>query len=593
MKRHLARFGFIPAIFGMLFACATTGTKEDAIVDGVDSLIELISEKTVNMLEEGSALAVYYFTLEGEISGISEYLINDLTTTIANMGKSKIKVVSRQTLDRILTEHAFQMSDLADRENQVLVGKQLGAELILTGFITPVSDLFKLNIQLIEVATGVVKGGFILDFRPEKDFEKKIASSDGEQLSETVKVEEKVVTRGGVATLTTIFETFDEVITGIQLSRYEDYWGDNFSSVESSIGIDEKGSQDGSACALFSLQGKAGLDNVMEWWDDSYLTYYFDLKIPWDHSEFDGVHLSLKLVDFSFAEVFIKQMIDDEELIFALQIYLTPGEWYDLRIPFYNFYSIDDDYEIDPGEPLTLSIVVPYHENYLHYHFREVGGFKGKVLVDNIGFFNTKGVDDDSLLGTFDDELLRMAPVPELYGTTFHWDYSENDEGEFKKTKGFKSQSIVLSENTDGPAGNYLSLSAHLEITEELRDFIEGEQSIALYLRARAGKSWEEYEALGFFIRSNILDHGEIEAVDAFYDSYYYADFNISSLWTKINIPFSRFEGDRKPLSNSREGIRKPEITICFEIPNGILKKAISNGRLDITLDLDEIVLAR
>ena len=213
--------------------------------------------------------------------------------------------------------------------------------------------------------------------------------------------------------------------------------------------------------------------------------------------------------------------------------------------------------------------------------------------MDNIGFFNIKGVEDDSLLGAFDDELSRMAPVPELYGTTFYWDYSESDEGEFKKTKGFESQSIVISENADGPAGNYLSLSAHLEITEELRDFIEGEQSIALYLKVRAGKSWEEYEGLGFFIRSNILDHGEIEAVDVFYDSYYYADFNISSLWTKITIPFSRFEGDRKPLSDSREGIRKPQISIYFEIPIEILNKAISNGRLDITLDLDEIVLTR
>ena len=81
------------------------------------------------------------------------------------------KVVSRQTLDRIIEEVSFQMSDIADEESQVSLGKQLGADIILTGTITPIEGEYQLNAQLIEVETGVVLGGFIYDFWVESDLE--------------------------------------------------------------------------------------------------------------------------------------------------------------------------------------------------------------------------------------------------------------------------------------------------------------------------------------------------------------------------------------------------------------------------------------
>lgn len=92
--------------------------------------------------------------MENERSDVSDYLINGLTTQIANRGRGKIKLVSRQVLDRIMAEFSFQLSDLTSMDTQLQVGNQLGASLILTGFITPLTNRYKLNAQLVEVETG-------------------------------------------------------------------------------------------------------------------------------------------------------------------------------------------------------------------------------------------------------------------------------------------------------------------------------------------------------------------------------------------------------------------------------------------------------
>jgi TolB-like protein len=104
---------------------------------------------------------------------VSDYLIDSLTTELANAvsyEEIRVNIVSRKALDRILTELAFQASDLAERDSQIAVGRQLGADLILTGTITPVGEEYKLAAQVLEVETGIVRGGMLMDFWLEPDF---------------------------------------------------------------------------------------------------------------------------------------------------------------------------------------------------------------------------------------------------------------------------------------------------------------------------------------------------------------------------------------------------------------------------------------
>lgn len=155
----------------LLPGCATfSGGNEFA---DVDALIEDASWEAVEILwnnyedlEEGPTrtMAVYYFLEDGKVSARSDALIEGLTTQLANAiayEGIRVGVVSRTNLDRILEELAFQSSDLVDPATQKSVGRQLGADIIVSGVTTATDRGDKFNIQLIEVETGVVLGGMI------------------------------------------------------------------------------------------------------------------------------------------------------------------------------------------------------------------------------------------------------------------------------------------------------------------------------------------------------------------------------------------------------------------------------------------------
>ncbi|MGC9312063.1 MAG: CsgG/HfaB family protein [Sediminispirochaetaceae bacterium] len=145
--------------------CASMASAEDVTEEIAWEIVDRAYEQPE--LFSGKTLAVYYFTDEGEKSGISDYLIDTLTSQIAQALREEeldLKVVSRQVLDRIMKELEFQLSALADEENQVRIGRQMGADIILTGTVTPINGDYRINAQLIEVESGAVLDGYLYEF---------------------------------------------------------------------------------------------------------------------------------------------------------------------------------------------------------------------------------------------------------------------------------------------------------------------------------------------------------------------------------------------------------------------------------------------
>lgn len=152
------------ALFSVLSGCATLGTPAEILEDLSWELLEYIP------YESKETLAVYYFLENRRESPRSDYVLNLLSTGIANAiyeENRPLVLVSRTVLDRILEEQAFQVSALADPGTQLLLGKQLGAQIIVTGTITPVPDGYEVNAQMIRVETGAVLGGVVRTVRPE------------------------------------------------------------------------------------------------------------------------------------------------------------------------------------------------------------------------------------------------------------------------------------------------------------------------------------------------------------------------------------------------------------------------------------------
>jgi TolB-like protein len=160
MRRTYAALLF--AALSLLAAgCATVKDAGKALDDASWELVEAFPSKGDH------TVAVYYFTEDGKVSAMSEYVINRMTTEIANAireEKLNCLIVSRNTLDRLIEEQAFQVSEFTDPVTQIAIGKQLGADLIITGTITPFSSEYEINAQVIDIQTARVLGGCVRSF---------------------------------------------------------------------------------------------------------------------------------------------------------------------------------------------------------------------------------------------------------------------------------------------------------------------------------------------------------------------------------------------------------------------------------------------
>jgi len=573
----------------LLPGCTSQPAKQQAI-QGIDEVIDQTTRGILADLppEEGRTLAVYYFTVGGEVSGISDYLINGLTTSMATQGKGRLQVVSRQVLDRILSEASFQMSDLTRKETQIRIGEQLGADLILTGFIDPVADYYKLNTQVVEVATGVVLTGLILDFQLEEDFAQKVGYG-----SEVITVEREVIEVGGTATTTTLFETFDKGAPEIQLSHREEYWGPRVLDAFGTIELVESGSIDDSAFARFVFEGSLDSADISQGWEDSDLYFTAIVNTAEKPKGFEGLSLSIKPEGFADTGLALIQEKPERNLFFYRTLTLNDQQWRDLKIPFAAFIPDEGGDRIDPNLPVVIEVTAEFEENYLAHKMRSGTEVGCAVGLDNVGFFRKKGEEDPRILESFNDDIDRLVFGAQLYGSSLYTDYSESDQGEVKVNRGVKNQELLLTKSEGGQSGDYLSVKARLELTEAIRDFHADEQNITMFVKTVLPRSLQGFGALSFYIRSDLLTEGWLELSHEASGRYYGYEFGASSFWTRVRIPFDSLLGEEGSLKEIGEYPEQMALWLYFDLPPQRVERALgrSSGVLEFELGLDDFLL--
>ena len=187
MKRFL--------IFMLLLAIGATGTTQPLDVGEAFEVIAGSVQTSIDALDTDSAqsIAIYYFTTNGERSELGDILSQELTTFLAGHSKQNIQIVSRDQVDVIMEEHAFQLSGLIEESQIVDVGKKLSAHFIGTGYLLAAEGSARLNFQLIHVESGEVVAGEILSIQLTDE----LSQLSGEP--QTASIESKVRTLIGSA----------------------------------------------------------------------------------------------------------------------------------------------------------------------------------------------------------------------------------------------------------------------------------------------------------------------------------------------------------------------------------------------------------
>jgi TolB-like protein len=139
--------------FPALTAHAQTVSLDNAIKGGVDELSR--------NLNKGSMAAV--LSMRSDSARMASYIIDEITSSIVN--KRLFTVVDRLQLDIIRQEERFQLSGEVSDESARAIGKKLGAQVIITGSIDPVSNYHRFRLQMIEVETAIILATYSVNVR--------------------------------------------------------------------------------------------------------------------------------------------------------------------------------------------------------------------------------------------------------------------------------------------------------------------------------------------------------------------------------------------------------------------------------------------
>ncbi len=103
--------------------------------------------------EKKSKIAIMEFPdLHGTISEFGKFIPEELTTRL--FMTRKFEVLERQLLNKVLEEQNLGMSGLIDATSAAQIGKVLGVDAIVTGTITDMGNMIRINARMIATETA-------------------------------------------------------------------------------------------------------------------------------------------------------------------------------------------------------------------------------------------------------------------------------------------------------------------------------------------------------------------------------------------------------------------------------------------------------
>jgi hypothetical protein len=144
----------------VLSACAASPPPVSAQsappVDELDATIRETSEYLNKQLPGGNKLMI--LNVQSEFPALSEYIIDELIAKTVN--DRVFSVVDRQQLNTIRAELAFQSSGEVDDDTAQALGRMAGAQIIISGAVSQIGDLYRLRVRALSVQSAQIEGQF-------------------------------------------------------------------------------------------------------------------------------------------------------------------------------------------------------------------------------------------------------------------------------------------------------------------------------------------------------------------------------------------------------------------------------------------------
>ena len=154
MKIKTKASAFIISFF-LLMVCASVPMAFGA-GDALDSAIRELSDYLNRRIPKGSKAV--FLNVKSDWPGFSEYILDNLQENAVNDGV--FAVVDRQQLDAIRSELNFQWSGEVSDKSAQEIGQMLGAQTIVSGVVSTIGSVYRIQARAIAVQTAAVQGQF-------------------------------------------------------------------------------------------------------------------------------------------------------------------------------------------------------------------------------------------------------------------------------------------------------------------------------------------------------------------------------------------------------------------------------------------------
>ena len=136
-------------LFSVMLLLVRTGLFAQNV--SLDQAVQTSAKAVETGLPKGAKTAVLTFTAKSQ--AFSEYIIDELATALA--ASKNLQVIDRQHTDAIRKEFNIQFSgDVSDDEIK-RVGRQLGAQYVVTGSLVDIGNAYRFRVVAINIETAV------------------------------------------------------------------------------------------------------------------------------------------------------------------------------------------------------------------------------------------------------------------------------------------------------------------------------------------------------------------------------------------------------------------------------------------------------
>jgi TolB-like protein len=136
----------------VMLLAATAAFAQNTVT--LDTALDNCAAYLRNQLPRGARAAV--LKVEARSDAFADYVTDSLSAKI--VAQNYLTVVERgRALRALEAEQNYQMSGNVSDETAASVGKQLGAELIITGSMMPRGDFYTMNIRVVHVETARIQ----------------------------------------------------------------------------------------------------------------------------------------------------------------------------------------------------------------------------------------------------------------------------------------------------------------------------------------------------------------------------------------------------------------------------------------------------